>query len=174
METAEKLSFEKDLLIGKFKQEMSIEIQLLDSFFRLEEELHSAIYEKEWTRIEELVSNLKNTGTDIENIDDRRDQYFSAVKKHLGLSVASGLSEMLGYMEKEQQEEIQKLHRDLKIRVVKVKGSTGRLRYLFRTLSESLNDILGEVFPHRKGKIYSMHGRPAEYAEESVMVNRNL
>jgi len=174
MKTAEKISFEKDLLIGKLKQEMKIEIQFLDKFFKLEEDLHSAIYNKKWPLLEGLISRLKSTGSDIEIADEKRDQYFTAVKKHIGLPVTSGLSELLENVEAEQGEEIKKLQRDLKIRVVKVKGSTGRLGYVFRALSESLNDILGEVFPHRKGKIYSMQGRPTDYADESLMVNRNL
>ena len=174
METAEKVSFEKDLLIGKLKQEMKIEVQLLDNFFELEENLHNAIYDKKWPLLEGLISNLKGTGSDIEIADEKRDQYFTAVKKYIGLPVTSGLSELLENVEEEQGEEIKKLQRDLKIRVVKVKGSTGRLGYVFRSLSESLNDILGEVFPHRKGKIYSMQGKPTDYADESLMVNRNL
>ena len=78
------------------------------------------------------------------------------------------------FLDGEVQDELVRIHMELKLGVLKVKSSTGRLGYLFRVLSDSMNEILTEIFPHRKGKIYSHDGREKGYVEESVVVNKSL
>jgi hypothetical protein len=40
-------------------------------------------------------------------------------------------------------------------------------------MSEALRQILEELFPHRKGKMYSRTGKPKEPGDESLMLYGN-
>ncbi len=165
---------EKDILINKLKDEMLIEIQLMERFFELEEKLQEAVKSKRWSELEKRLNALKKISLNIEMADKKRDRYFAALKGLLGIPPDRSFNEIVRFFDKELQDELLRIHTELKLGVLKVKSSTGRLGYLFRVLSDSMNEILTEIFPHRKGKIYSQNGRAKSYSEESFVVNQSL
>jgi hypothetical protein len=57
--------------------------------------------------------------------------------------------------------------------VIRVKASAGLLNYYVQSMSEALRQILEELFPHRKGKMYSRTGKPKEAGDESLMLYGN-
>ena len=57
--------------------------------------------------------------------------------------------------------------------VVRLKTATGRMRYAAEALSQTLNRILEEAFPYRKGKIYSRRGKPTSVSG-ALLVDRKL
>ncbi len=165
---------EKDLLILKLKEEMLIEIQLMERFFKLEEELQAAVKSKRWTELDRRLESLRKVSASIEMSDKKRDRFFAALKAHLGLPRDRSFAEVVSFFDEKIQDEMLKLHTNLKLGVLKVKSSTGRLGYLFRVLSDSMDEVLTEVFPHRKGKIYSPNGKAKKYTEDSFVVNHSL
>ncbi len=165
---------ERDILVNKLKDEMLIEIQLMNRFFELEEKLQEAVKSKKWSELEKRLNALKKISLDIEMADKRRDRYFAALRSLLGVPLDRSFNEVVKFFEKETEDELIRIHTELKLGVLKVKSSTGRLGYLFRVLSDSMNEILTEIFPHRKGKIYSHDGKAKGYFEESFVVNKSL
>ena len=63
--------------------------------------------------------------------------------------------------------------RGLRMAVVRLKTATGRMRYSAEALALTLNRILEQVFPYRKGKIYNRRGTPSAVSG-AVMVDRRL
>ena len=51
--------------------------------------------------------------------------------------------------------------------------ATNRLRYFAEALAGTLGRVLEEVFPHRRGKIYSRRGK-ATSVNDSLLVDRSL
>jgi len=54
-----------------------------------------------------------------------------------------------------------------------VKASAGLLNYYVQSMSDALRQILEELFPHRKGKMYSRTGKAKEPGDESLMLYGN-
>ena len=174
MKRETKAELERLLLLKKFKDEMLFEIEMMQKFFSLEEELKEAIENKKWHQLDRNVESLKEVSSRIEKIDIKRDEYFTALKRNLGLPPSSKFNDLVNEFPESIRNELFRIYRELKIGVIKVKSSTGRLSYIFRTLAESMNEVLGEIFPHRKGKIYSERGKEKQYSEESFVVNHEL
>ena len=63
--------------------------------------------------------------------------------------------------------------RGLRMAVVRLKTSTGRMRYSAEAMASTLNRILERIFPYRKGKIYTRTGAPTRVSG-AHMVDRKL
>ena len=64
--------------------------------------------------------------------------------------------------------------RELKAAVARVRSLTGSLAYYFRYVKESVEQILAEVLPHRKGRMYSRLGTATDGRDGPVMLNHSL
>jgi hypothetical protein len=73
-----------------------------------------------------------------------------------------------------QREEISRLHREIKKKLLTIKSLSTGLIYYFACMQESIAQVLNEIFPHRKGKLYSPQGASRESKEEAVVVNHEL
>ena len=84
-----------------------------------------------------------------------------------------GFTEIVAHLPAEDRDELLTLYRHLKASVIRVKASAGLLNYYVQSMSEALRQILEELFPHRKGKMYSRTGKPQEPGDESLMLYGN-
>jgi hypothetical protein len=55
-----------------------------------------------------------------------------------------------------------------------VKGATLRLSYYFQSLSDTFKKVLEELFPHRKGKLYTRNGKPTKTIDDTLILNKSL
>jgi len=75
-------------------------------------------------------------------------------------------------LEGPQRDRLKELARRLKVGVVRVKGSSGLLGYYVRSALQARHQVLEELYPHRKGRLYSRSGRTRSTADESLMLDR--
>jgi len=73
----------------------------------------------------------------------------------------------------QQRGELDESWRNLRMSVVRLKTTTGRMRYAAEALAEALNRILEGIFPSLKGKIYSRRGTPTGVTG-ALLVDRKL
>lgn len=162
------------MLIDELKNLMQIEIDLLNGFARLEVKLQEAFLRRDWPELDALVSELGSFSGRIEAIEQRRHNTFLEFKVSLKLDEKMAFSRVIMEMTGEDQEEFSDLYRKLKIAVIRIRGATGRLGYYFRSVSDSVNRVLSELLPYRKGRIYSRGGLPRAVEEASLVFNREL
>jgi AAA+ ATPase superfamily predicted ATPase len=73
-----------------------------------------------------------------------------------------------------ERDELFALYRQLRLALIRVKGNAGLLGFYLRSLSETLQKVLEELFPHRKGRIYSRSGKAREAEDDSLVVYRHV
>ncbi len=157
-----------------FIKDMKAEAALLNSFARLEDEMQILAGNKKWEGIEPVIQNLRDRSHKLNNIEENRCASFRALKQKLGAPLDATFLKILPLLPVEARDELLTTYRELKIAVFSVKGATARLTYYFRSIEESFKKVLGELFPHRKGKIYAKDGKAKKVPDDTLLLNKQL
>jgi hypothetical protein len=92
--------------------------------------------------------------------DSARDEAFVLLRAAMNLPRETTFSALMPALPEEARGELEDGWRRLRVSVVRLKTATGRMRYSAEALADALNRILEQIFPYRKGKIYSRRGTP--------------
>jgi hypothetical protein len=150
------------------------ENRLFHMFGLLEEQLISLLQQKQWPEVDDFVNRLKALAVEIEQVEENRCKTFAAVCKEVGHREETTLGTILASLEPEFRVNLSALQRQLKESVTKVRSlSNGMLMYS-KYMRNTIDDILKEIFPHRKGKIYSQQGKAHVVHEEPVVLNKQF
>jgi hypothetical protein len=157
-----------------FIKDMKAEAAVLKSFARLEDEMQNLAGNKKWESIEPVIQNLQDKAQKLNKIEDNRCASFRALKQKLGAPADATFLKILPLIPSEKRDELLKAYRELKIAVFSVKGASARLTYYFKSIEQSFKKVLGELFPHRKGKIYAKDGRAKKVPDDTLLLNKHL
>ncbi|HEY9595982.1 MAG TPA: hypothetical protein VHE79_15990, partial [Spirochaetia bacterium] len=107
----------------------------------------------------------------IEEADEARDEAFARLRVALDLPAATAFSAVLPALPEAGRVALEDSWRALRVSVVRLKTATGTLRYSAETMSDTLNRMLNEIFPYRRGKIYSRRGT-AKTVDGAMLVDQ--
>ncbi len=161
------------VLVETLKGQMERESDLFLAMGREMERLRDSVILKKWTAGLAIAQDLERFAHGIEEADAARDQTFTSLCVSLGLPPESVFSSLLPHVETEQRIPLEGSWRNLRTSVVKLGTATNRMRYFSEALAGTLGKVLEEVFPHRRGKIYSRRGT-ATSVNDALLVDRKL
>ena len=119
------------------------------------------------------IDALRQLAEKIEALEEDRIQAYQTLKSSLQSDGEESFTEIVAHLPAKDRDELLALYRHLKAAVIRVKASAGLLNYYVQSMSDALRQILEELFPHRKGKMYSRTGKPTEPGDESLMLYGN-
>ena len=160
-------------LVRELKDRMDREAELFVDLGREVERLRDTFQQKSWGPSLSLSEGIERSARSIEEADVARDEAFDGVREALALPRETTMSAVLPSLPDLLRSEMEESWRGLRMAVVRLKTNTGRMRYSAEAMSSTLNRILDEVFPYRKGKIYSRRGTPTGVSG-AVLVDRRL
>ncbi len=160
-------------LVRTLKDRMDREAELFAELSREVEHLRESFHKKDWGPSLAITESIGRFARTIEDADAARDSQFESLRDSLDLPRETTMSGILPHLGDEPRAGLEDSWRALRMSVLRLKTATGRLRYSAETLADALNKILEEVFPYRKGKIYSRKGRPTSVGG-AVLVDRKL
>ena len=149
------------------------EVSLLARFAARQEEVIRLVAKSEWLKLEKILSELRHLSTQIESLEEERNARFCSLRGAAGLGEEGSFLQLVARLQPPTGGELLDLHRKLKIAVIRVKGSCGRLEYFVQSLSDSLTRVLEEILPYRKGKLYQHTGRAKAAAGESIVIDKS-
>ena len=155
-------------------QDMNAEAGLLIHYARLEEELQRAVADRKWDQLENLILKLRKKSDLVNQAEDKRALSFEGLKSALGVPADTGFFKVLPLFGDEHRSLLTESYRKLKIAVYSVKSATLRLSYYFQSVSDTVKDVLAELFPHRKGRMYARNGKVAETIDHTLVLNKSL
>ena len=151
---------------------MDMEAGLLNDYAARLQELQRTIAQHDWDAVQKSIAGLRNLAGDVENAEAVRVEAFRALKAEHFLPADESFDRVTERLEGPERERLRELARRLKIGVVRVKGSSGLLGYYVRSALQARHQVLEELYPHRKGRLYSRSGRAKSTADESLMLDR--
>jgi hypothetical protein len=160
-------------LVRVLKDRIDREAELFADLGQEVERLRETFQQKSWGPSLSLAENIERSSQAIEEADAARDEAFAEVREAMQLPLETTMSAILPVLPDLLRSEMEESWRGLRMAVVRLKTSTGRMRYSAEALAFTLNRILEQVFPYRKGKIYTRRGTPSSVSG-AVLVDRRL
>ncbi len=153
---------------------MADEKGLFLRFTEKEAGLTRVVQERDWQRLEQSLADLDRLAGEIEAAEQVRHRRFQELKQQLGVGDRAGFALVVSRIPEPLRGRLAACHEELRSAVARVRTLSSSLAYYFRYIKESVEQILVEAFPHRRGRIYSRAGRPAEAGADPVVINRSL
>jgi hypothetical protein len=150
------------------------ETGLFHRFAEHEAGLTRIVQERDWTALDRSLAGLEKLAAQIDAVEQRRHALFQELKQRLGVGDRATFALVLSRLPAGEQETLSGCHEQLRSAVGRVRTLSGSLAYYFRYIKESVEQILVEAFPHRRGRIYSRHGRAADAGADPVVVDHSL
>lgn len=160
------------------------EAQILNEFAAGQRRLQELIGKRQWTRLEDQIKELKRLASRAETLEDLRNRSYQELKTALGVGregsrdsqarPGESFEEVVTRLPAAERDELFGLYRQLKLALIRVKGNAGLLGYYLRSLSSTLQKVLEELFPHRKGNFYSRSGKTRAAGDDSLVVYRHV
>jgi len=163
----------KNALVRALKDQIDREADLFADLGQEVERLRDSFQQKSWGPSLSLAENIERSSQAVVLADAARDEAFAAVREAMDLPLETTMSAILPALPDLLRSEMEESWRALRMSVVRLKTSTGRMRYSAEALAFTLNRILEQVFPYRKGKIYTRRGTPSSVSG-AVLVDRKL
>ena len=135
--------------------------------------LRDTVQLKKWAQALTIAQGLERFAAKIEEADVARDRAFQDLRGSLSLSSDTVFAVLLSRLDAEQRSALEKTWRSLRISVIRLGTASNRLHYYAEALGGTLGRILEEIFPHRKGRIYSRRGK-ATSVNDIFLVDRKL
>lgn len=162
------------MLTEELKDCMQREADLLARYVQLEEKLPAAYLNRNWQELEGFVAQMGELSRRIEGAEKQRDACYRSLKESLRLGEEADFHRVLRGLSREVRKGLGDEFLRLKCEVVRVRSASARLGYYFRTASETINGILAELLPYRKGKLYSRRGKTREAPVSSLVVDHKM
>lgn len=147
---------------------------LLEEFAVKEHELQDAVIRRDWPAMDSVMPKLEHLSRSLESVERRRHVAVDRIKKSAGVAADAPFAELVSRAGEIDRTELTALFRELQIHVLRVKNQTGGIDAYVRNSMKTANTVLGEVFPERKGTIYSRHGRRSPLRGSAMVLNREL
>jgi flagellar biosynthesis/type III secretory pathway chaperone len=151
---------------------MDAESRLLNDYAARLQELQRIVGQHRWEAVEKNIASLQGLAGEVEAAEGARVEAFRLLKADQFLPSEERFDRVLEALSEPERGELQELGRRLKTAVVRVKGSSGLLGYYVRSALQARRQVLEELYPHRKGRLYSRSGRAKSTADESLMLDR--
>jgi len=160
--------------ISQLKILLRKQAELLAKFAVTEHELQDAIVERNWPAMDAVMPSLERLSKSLEAVERKRHHVVDKLKRTAHLPADAPFAELVSRVDQDDRSELTALFRDLQVHVLRVKNHTGGIDSYVRNSMKTANTVLGELFPDRKGTIYSRQGTQSPVRGSAMVLNREL
>ncbi|MFP4509451.1 MAG: flagellar export chaperone FlgN [Spirochaetaceae bacterium] len=150
------------------------QIMTLETIAAEHSRLQEAVMNRDWESLEEQIRVLQAHAHDAGALEEQRKASYGRLRKLLGFGAEESFFELLCRLEDEERTELAALYRGLKIAVMRVASANGGLEAYVQSSTQTIEEVLKELFPERKGTIYSRTGRVQRHDDRAFVVNQSL
>ena len=160
--------------IAHLKSQLKKQTELLGEFGRKELDLQKAILDRNWPAMDALMPDLERVSSSLEAVERRRHSVVAKLKTSAGLRDDAPFAELVMSVKPRDRAELTALYRSLQIAVLRVKNHTSGIDSYVRNSVRTANTVLGELFPERKGTIYSRSGAQSPAHGSAMVLDHEL
>ena len=153
---------------------MNEERELLERIMGLETQLKSCVVERSWKGLERTVRDINLIAQRLTEVEDIRDAAFKELKVKLGAGPEAGFYQIVVLLPEAMRERMAEAYRRLRLAVLEIQGLNTTIDAYLRTIIQTVHDALGELYPFRKGKIYSRRGKAKPVHSNPMVVSHRL
>ena len=153
---------------------MQKETSLLNEISREEERLQQALRDNNWQEMEAVINKLTPLSVLMERTEAERDKVYKKLQKKLKKDDSDGFYSVAAHMNADDRENCLSGYRKMKVALLRMQGITAGIDQYVRSVGATSRAVLDEVFPHRKGRLYSAGGMERPQQSDPMVLNRHL
>lgn len=153
---------------------MNEEAELLDRITGLERQLKSFVAERSWERLERTLREIEPISRRLAEVETVREASFRMLADAVGAGPEAGFYQVLVLVPEALRERIGEAYRRLRLTVVDLQSQNLTVRAYLETIIQTIHGALAEIYPFRKGKIYSHRGKAKPAEPHPMVVSRRL
>jgi hypothetical protein len=146
----------------------------LESFRRTELELKNGINRKDWDGLERCIQKMRELSVELVAVEDKRNHAFLELRDLVGEAETANFYQVIVHLSVEERETLAELYRAMKFAAIGIRSVTYCIDEHLQTINGTLQQILNELFPYRKGNLYSNQGERREASQNPMIVNQRL
>ena len=150
------------------------EIELINSFAKIEKTILNSVVNCSWDGLESAIRRSQDISLELESLEIERENSLMAIREIKGLDADFGFYRITVELESEVSVELNNLFRVLKISVMNVQNITLRIDAYVGTVTGIMKQTLKEIYPNRRGSMYSRTGVIREAESNPMVLNRKL
>lgn len=160
--------------IDTLKNLMQSQVELLKDFGVEEERLAGIIKQGSWINVQEHLILLHRKADKIIMLSVNFEDILNKMKADYGLTSDLTYSRLLELLPLEERASLRAMQEQQKRSFDNVKRATERLTHYFDAVSNTMNTVLDELIPQRRGRIYTSEGRVKNNQWSSGSLVRSL
>lgn len=167
-------SVDETTALESLEHALSAQIELFDTVTEEHELLQKAVFARDWGLLEYHMSRLQVRSDELVELEEVRRKAYRQLREELGLGSDDGFYEVLTCLGNDARSRLASLYRRLKVAVMRMSGRNSSLEHYVAASSATLEQVLSELFPQRKGTIYGRSGEASARQGSAFVVNKNL
>lgn len=150
------------------------ETDLIDSFSSVEASIMDSVINNNWDTLELELNQVKKLSGLIEILDKKREFSVEAIRTALGEDTGTHFYRLTMGLETEQRDRLNDLYRKLKLSVLNLQNINWRIDAYVGTVTGIMKQTLKEIYPNRRGSLYSKSGTIREVQSNPMVLNKKL
>ncbi len=150
------------------------EVDGFSSAIERAETIRSSIFKHDWKQLSESMEKMERLAGYLSALEKERVHVFEKLRSEVKASPSDGFYTVVVQLEREEQETLSDLFRKLKTQVIQLQGVIWSIDAYTRSISTTIYDILQEIFPHKRGTMYSKTGKKRKTGNDPLVVNHQL
>jgi hypothetical protein len=152
---------------------MELQIQGMARFQVTEMDAKEALKTKDWPRLEKALHSLDFQAEGLRCVEERRHDLWTGIQRAV-LGREGRFLETIPQLPEEFREPLLRLHRDLKIQAVGLRGLTQGLTTYLQTAGALIQAVVQEIQPALKGRLYSRNGNLRKGDAQPLVLNTHF
>jgi hypothetical protein len=139
-----------------------------------EKRLQRCMLEKNWRELELILTGLERAASEITALEEARVRELERLRTEAGLPEDASFYEIIGRFPEPERSACSAAYRALKTEVYITKGVAENIGRYASSATGSLREMLDELYPHRRGKLYTKDGFTKSSRMDALVVNQRL
>ena len=146
------------------------EIAGFEACVAIQKEFERAVEARNWPALELAMADLDDRFTEIGRLEEGRSSAEALFRADIG-APGEGIPGLLFHVTEPARSQLADLHRKLRVAAMRVRLENSAIGDYSRTSRDLLGEVLSELFPEKKGKIYGRSGRAVEPGHDAILLN---
>lgn len=161
-------------IVERLTDVISEEIRAIKKFCDQELEVKQHLFDKDWKNLNGAIEESQKTSEQIQKLEGERDSLFDELCGCIGEETQANFYHVIVHLSTGERDRLGYLYRELKMAVFRMQSITAGIDTYISSMRDTMNHILEEVFPHRKGKIYAKDGRETSAETDPMVISHRL
>ncbi len=150
------------------------EVSVLSLFITEQAAMRSAIYERDWLLLQEAYEKAGKHAEGVNACENERVRAWEELCKSMGLPASANRQELLARIPEPYNAMLRDAILNMKIMATRAKIENDTLRAFAQSSSQSIGEIMQELFPEQKGKLYGNKGKLRHAESVPVVIDTSL